>query len=201
MGDHADHFEIVEEDRLRASWYALLSHLLSAPPQQVTLNMVAGLSGDETDLGRAIKSLSDVAVRSRPEGLTEEYFNLFIGIGQGELLPFGSYYLTGFLNEKPLARLRDDMGRLGIARADDVVEPEDHISSLCEIMAGLITGEFGEPASLATQQEFFDAHVGCWAPRFFEDLEAAKNAAFYMPVGTIGRHFMAVESQAFEMAA
>ncbi len=134
-------------------------------------------------------------------GLEEEYFNLFIGVGQGELLPFGSYYLTGFLNEKPLAALRVDMDELGIGRVEGVKEPEDHIASLCEMMAGMITGAFGEPVSLDRQRAFFDKHIGCWAPRFFEDLQAAESAAFYMPIGSIGSVFMTVESQAFEMAA
>jgi TorA maturation chaperone TorD len=152
-------------------------------------------------LGQGIAALSAAAKAARPDALEQEYFDLFVGVGKGELLPYTSYYLTGFLNEKPLARLRGDMAELGIGRADDVKEPEDHISALCEMMAGLITGAFGAPADLATQRKFFDSHIGCWAPRFFEDLEAAKSAAFYMPVGTIGRMFVAIESQAFDMAA
>ena len=117
------------------------------------------------------------------------------------MLPFCSYYLTGFLNEKPLAALRMDMDELGIGRAEGVKDPEDQIASLCEMMAGLITGAFGEPVGLDRQRAFFDKHIGCWAPRFFEDLQAAESAAFYMPVGLIGSVFMTVENQAFEMAA
>src|SRR3546814_14918156 len=93
------------------------------------------------------------------------------------------------------------MARLRIARTDDVKEPEDHIAALCEMMAGLITGSFGAPADLAEQRHFFDTHIGCWAPRFFEDLQAAQSAVLYMPVGTIGRLFLAVEAEAFDMAA
>src|SRR3546814_1226921 len=92
------------------------------------------------------------------------------------------------------------MAGLRIARADDVKEPEDHIAALCEMMAGLITGSFGAPADLAEQRHFFDTHIGCWAPRFFEDLQAAQSAVLYMPVGTIGRLFLAVEAEAFDMA-
>ena len=100
-----------------------------------------------------------------------------------------------------MARLRGDMEKLSIGRAEDVKEPEDHIAALCEMMSGLIMGAFGPPAELGVQREFFDSHIANWAPRFFEDLQAAKGAAFYMPVGTIGSLFLAVESQAFEMAA
>src|SRR3546814_17222152 len=86
------------------------------------------------------------------------------------------------------------MARLRIARADDVKEPEDHIAALCEMMAGLITGSFGAPADLAEQRHFFDTHIGCWAPRFFEDLQAAQSALLYIHAGPIGRLLLAVEA-------
>ena len=194
-------FEITEEDHLRAQWYGLLARLLSTAPDQTLLTTVRGLTGDSSELGRGIQTLAAAARAVTPEAVREEHFNLFVGVGRGELLPFGSYYLTGFLNEKPLARLRDDMAELGIARADDMKEPEDHIASLCEMMAGLITGEFGAPVDLTRQRRFFTTHVACWALRFFDDLQAAESAAFYMPVGAIGSIFMTIECQAFEMAA
>ena len=193
--------DIAEEDRLRAQWYSLLAQLLSAAPDAATLDLARALTGDGSDLGKGVTALAAAAKGATVTGLEEEYFNLFIGIGQGKLLPYGSYYLTGFLNEKPLAALRVDMDELGIGRVEGVKEPEDHIASLCEMMAGMITGAFGEPVGLDRQREFFDKHIGCWAPRFFEDLQAAETAAFYMPVGLIGSVFMSVESQAFEMAA
>jgi len=201
LGSMATQVRISEEDQLRAGWYALLAQLLSREPSEALLQMMRGLQGDESELGQGIKALSAAARGTTTDTAKQEYFDLFIGLGQGELLPYASYYLTGFLNEKPLARLRSDMARLHIARADDVSEPEDHIAALCEMMAGLITGSFGTPAELAEQRAFFDPHIGCWAPRFFEDLQAAQSAVLYMPVGTIGRLFMAIEAQAFEMAA
>ena len=193
--------DIAEEDRLRAQWYSLLTQFLSAAPDAVTLDLARALTGDGSDLGKGVTALAAAAKGATVAGLEEEYFNLFIGIGQGELLPYVSYYLTGFLNEKPLAALRIDMDELGIGRVEGVKEPEDHIASLCEMMAGMITGAFGEPVGLDRQREFFDKHIGCWAPRFFEDLQAAESATFYMPIGLIGSVFMSVESQAFEMAA
>ncbi len=201
MGGIAAQVSIAEEDQLRAGWYALLAQLLSGEPSEARLQMMRGLAGDDSELGQGITALAAAARGTTVETAKQEYFDLFIGLGQGELLPYASYYLTGFLNEKPLARLRGDMARLRIARAEDVSEPEDHIAALCEMMAGLITGSFGEPADLEEQRKFFDSHIGCWAPRFFEDLQAAQSAVLYMPVGTIGRLFMAIESQAFEMAA
>ncbi len=201
--------QIPEEDQLRANLYSLLGTLLARAPDSETLKRVGSLSGDDSEFGQAIRALAQAARATDAQKLEDEYFNLFIGVGQGELVPYGSYYLTGFLHEKPLARLRLDMKDLGIARIDDVKEPEDHIAAECEMMAGLITGAFGgQPdqaaeggADIETQKKFFDTHVGCWAPRFFEDLEAAPSAAFYMPVGTIGRLFMAIEREAFELAA
>jgi TorA maturation chaperone TorD len=193
--------DIAEEDRLRAQWYGLLARFLSAPPDAATLELARGLVGDDSELGKGVKAFAAAAKGATVEALDEEFFDLFTGVGQGELLPYASYYLTGFLNEKPLAALRQDMDELGIARAEDVKEPEDHLASLCEMMAGMITGAFGAPVDLDKQRWFFDKHIGCWAPRFFEDLQAARSAAFYMPVGMIGSVFMAVESQAFEMAA
>jgi len=201
LTDEVAQVEIVEEDRLRAQWYALLAQFLSAPPDAATLKLARALTGDATELGHGVTALAAAAKGATVVGLEEEYFNLFTGIGQGELLPFGSYYLTGFLNEKPLAVLRQDMDELGIGRVEEIKEPEDHIASLCEMMAGMITGVFGDPVGLDRQRTFFDKHIGCWAPRFFEDLQAAETAAFYMPIGLIGSVFMTVESQAFEMAA
>jgi len=194
--------EVNEEDRLRAQMYRLLAGLLARQPDRAALDRVAVLSGSEgSELGRALAALGRIAASSDPAVIDDEFHDLFIGVGRGELMPYGSYYLTGFVYEKPLARLREDMARLGIARAEGVHEPEDHIASLCEMVAGLIEGDFGEPADLETQRRFFDAHIGPWAGQFFADLEVAKSARFYMPVGTVGRVFMEIEATAFEMAA
>jgi TorA maturation chaperone TorD len=191
---------ILEEDRLRAHQYQLLGRLLARPADAALLRVTGGLTGDDTELGRALGDLASRAGQATPEAASREYHELFVGIGRGELVPYGSYYLTGFLNEKPLAKLRSDMARLGIARADDVKEPEDHIAALCEMMAGLITGAFGAPLDLAEQRAFFSRHLAGWAPVFFEDLEKAESAWLYAPVGTTGRVFMGIEKTAFAMA-
>lgn len=194
--------QLADEDVLRAQLYKLLAALLARIPDSDLLHRVAQLSGDSsTELGRALAALADAARTVDPAAVDDEYHELFIGVGRGELMPYGSYYLTGFVYEKPLARLRSEMARLGIARADNVKEPEDHIASLLEMMAGLIEGAFGARADLTEQRNFFDAHVGPWAGQFFADLETAKQAEFYVPVGTIGRVFMEIEATAFEMAA
>ncbi len=191
--------EVAEEEVLRAQLYRLLCRLLAAPPDAAFLATVAGLQGDESELGTALGALAEAAAATSAETAGEEFHELFIGLGRGELVPFGSYYLTGFLYERPLASLREDMTRLGVARSDDVKEPEDHIASVAEIMAGLILGEFGAPATLAEQRAFFDKHLDPWAEKFFEDLETAKAASLYRSVGTVGRCFMGIEASAFQM--
>ena len=191
--------DIPEEDILRARFYALLGRLLAAPTTEDDLQNIRSLEGDETELGTALGSLATIAAKTSLEAATDEYETLFIGVVKGELIPYASYYLTGFLQEKPLAELRGDMVRLGIARSEDLVEPEDHIAVVCEMMHGLITGAFGDTTPIEIQKDFFDSHIRPWASRFFQDLEAAESAVLYMPVGTIGRVFMAVESKAFEM--
>ena len=190
---------IAEEDALRANLYAMLARLLAAPPDQETIDTAAGLGGDDSDLGQGITALAKVAAASRASGVEREYNALFIGLGRGELLPYASFYLTGFLNEKPLARLRGHMAQLGIERSPDVKEPEDHIATLCEIMAGLIRGTYGDPLSVEDQHAFFNTHLATWAGHFFTDLEAAAGSVFYAPVGKIGRAFMDIEIEAFRM--
>lgn len=191
---------ILGEDRLRAHPYQLLARLLAGPADAPLLRLASGFTGDDTEFGRALGSLAERAGQTTPEAASREYHDLFIGIGRGELVPYASYYLTGFLNEKPLAKLRSDMARLGIARAEDVKEPEDHIAALCEMMAGLITGAFGAPLELPAQRAFFERHLAAWAPVFFADLEKAEAAWLYAPVGTLGRVFMGIERTAFAMA-
>ncbi|WP_422176752.1 TorD/DmsD family molecular chaperone [Aestuariivita sp.] len=193
--------EIAEEDRLRADFYNFLGLLLAGPPDQMVLDQCAGLGGDETDLGQAIATMSRVAKASKPQTVVREFNALFIGLGRGELLPYASYYLTGFLNEKPLAQLRSDMVVRGITRAQNVYEPEDNIASLMEMMAGMIVGRFGAPATLEAQKTFWAKHIGPWAGHFYSDLEAAKNSVFYASVGTAGRVFMDIEREAFRMTA
>ena len=190
------------EDRLRADLYNFLGLLLAGPPDEMLLAQSASLSGDDTDLGQAITQLAQVARVTKPKAVTREFNALFIGLGRGELLPFASYYLTGFLNEKPLAALRGEMAARGIARAANVYEPEDNIASLMEMMGGLIVGRFtGGAADLDAQKAFFNKHVGSWAGHFFDDLAAAKNSVLYASVGAVGRAFIDIEREAFRMIA
>jgi len=187
-------------DALRAATYRLLARFLAAPPDAEALLVASRLGEPETELGRALSLFARIAASTLPAQAADEYHELFIGVGRGELVPYGSFYRTGFLNEKPLALLREDLAELGIARAAGNPEPEDHIASLCEVMAGLAEGRFGE-TGLATQQRFFDRHLAPWAGRFFADLEVARAARLYQPLGTVGRLFVEIERTGFALAA
>ena len=191
---------IAEEDRLRADLYNFLGVILSGPPDEMLLAQTAGLTGDDSALGQAITTLAKLAKVTKPQAAESEYNKLFIGLGRGELLPYASYYLTGFLNEKPLAVLRGDLAKRRITRAPNVFEPEDNIATLMEVMAGLIVGRFADPASLGDQKEFFNRHIAPWAGHFFADLEKAKSAVLYAALGSVGRAFMEIEREAFRLA-
>lgn len=193
--------EVSQEDRLRADLYNYLGVMLAGPPDQVLLEQTAALTGDETPLGAAIQGLARVAKVTKPKAAQTEFNALFIGLGRGELLPYASYYLTGFLNEKPLANLRATMANFGMTRSADVFEPEDNIASLMEMMAGMIIGRFGRAANIEEQKQFFNAHVGNWAAHYFSDLKAAKSSVLYASVGDVGVALMDIEREAFRMTA
>jgi TorA maturation chaperone TorD len=188
-----------EIDLARSAEYALIAALLLQAPDAATLARLAGLQGDTTPLGNAHAALAKAAEAVDAETIEREYFDLFIGVGRGELLPYASYYLTGFLQERPLARLREDLSRFGLERADGHFDPEDHLGTLCEIMSGFAGGRF--EASPTEEAAFFAAHVAPWAARCFADLEKADAARFYATVGTLGRTFIEIEAEGFAMEA
>jgi TorA maturation chaperone TorD/DNA-binding transcriptional regulator YdaS (Cro superfamily) len=191
--------QIDEIDRLRAVEWGMLAVLLGRAPSGETLRQVAGLKGDATELGMAHVALGEAAAATDETRAGREYFDLFIGVGRGEFLPYASYYLTGFLHERPLARVRADFEKLGIERDGPRSEPEDHIAILCDVMANFASGEIA--ADLATQRAFFEAHIKPWAIRFFADLEISQRAEFYRTVGRVGRTFLELESEAFTLPA
>jgi TorA maturation chaperone TorD len=188
---------IDDVDAARAQEYALLAALLSRAPSADLLTRLAELRGDASPLGIAHAALGEAAAATTAQRVEREYFDLFIGLGRGEILPYASFYLTGFLHERPLARLRDDLIRLGIERAEGVPEPEDHAAILCEIMAGVVGGAFATPAG--TDRDLFKKHLAPWIGRFFSDLERAEAADLYRHVGALGRVFMDIETEAFAL--
>jgi TorA maturation chaperone TorD len=184
-------------DLLRSHEYGLLALLFGRAPTQDVLARLASLQGDASPLGLAHIRLAEAAAAMDPDAISREFFDLFIGVARGELQPYGSYYMTGFLHDRPLARLREDLARLGIERVEQTREPEDHIAILCEVMAGLASGRFDTVPG--ADRAFFDKHLKPWAPRFFADCETAGAARFYKVVGSIGRLFFEIEADAFAM--
>lgn len=191
--------EIDELDAARADEFELIGALLWRAPTAETLAALQGLRGDASPLGMAHLALAEAAAATTPDAVRDEFFELFIGVGRGELLPYASYYLTGFLHERPLALVREDMGKLGLARAERVGEPEDHLAVLMDIEAKLIRGEAaGEGVD---EQSFFARHIRPWGERFFADLETARAARFYRAVGRVGSLYLSIETQAASLPA
>ena len=185
-------------DLARAHEYALLGRLLTRAPDVSLLDLIAGLRGDATPLGLAHAGLAEAADKADAGTVEREFFDLFIGVGRGELMPYGSYYIAGFLHERPLARLREDLAGVGIERAEGQYESEDHAAILCEIMSGIAGGQF--PAPAGADRQLFEKHLAPWLGRFFLDLERAEGADFYRRVGTLGRAFIEIESEAYALS-
>ncbi len=185
------------EARLRAGTYSILANLLASPPDQQMLDLLKQIDRSEgsadTLLGAAWHMLAAAAEKASPSELDDEYHDLFIGLGRGELVPFGSWYMTGFLMEQPLAKLRDDLARMGLERQEGVCEPEDHAAGLCDVMS--IINTEGEVVALDIQWQFFERHMLPWMPKFFRDLQQAKSASFYRAVGQLGEQFIEVEKE------
>lgn len=191
-----DSLTLPPEQRARADAYRLLGLLLAAPPNSDLLAILKDIdvgAGEQTQPWRELRTAASTAKIS---ALEDEYQQLFIGLGRGELNPYASWYLTGFLMEKPLADLRTTLAQMGFNRLDHTSEPEDHAAALCETMA-LIIAE----GSLSFEQgkEFFQTFLASWLQRFFKDLEAADSANFYRAVGRLGRKVMEIECQYYSM--
>lgn len=188
------------EDEVRANTYGLLGVLLAKPPTQEVLDRLSAVEleagSEDSPMGVAWRTLAMAARRAALDALDDEYHDLFIGVGRGELMPYGSWYLTGFLMERPLAQLRRDLRLLGFERQESVSEPEDHAAALLETMSLMIVSP---EVSDQQQRHFFNRHIEPWMGRFFEDLEEAESASFYSAVGALGQRFMEIDKQYLAM--
>jgi TorA maturation chaperone TorD len=186
--------------QLRANTYALLAALLAMPPAEALCDRLAAIDvppgQQEAGIVGAWRLLKLAAERSSVAMLDDEYHALFIGVGCGELVPYASWYLTGFMMDKPLALLREDLRRLGFERPAEVSDPEDHVAALCEVMATVIVSDdIGE----ASERHFFNEHLAPWMGAFFDDLQEAGSAVFYRAVGRLGSEFIALEQRYLAM--
>ncbi len=185
---------------MRASVYEFLGRLLASQPTEEILQVLRDIEDVDASEGQVAMGwelMKQSALKTDASAVGDEYLDLFIGVGRGELVPFGSWYVTGFLNEKPLALLRKDLDEIGIERQEGVKESEDHIAALCDAMAIIVRS--GAEVSLAKQQRFFKDHLDPWATTFFKDLQTAKSAHFYRSVGFFGEGFFSFESRLLNM--
>lgn len=178
-----------QQQTIRADIYLLLSTLFRQQPTNELITFLSELETEQSEsaMQQAWNQLKQAAIESQPEALADEYQELFIGIGRGEVVPFASWHLTGSLMEKPLASIRHDLALLGLEREEQVKEPEDHFSALCEVMS-VLTGEEEE-----LQQVFFNKHLGTWFESLTKQVKSAKNANFYRAVAELAQAFMTLE--------
>lgn len=192
--------DVLPEERMRAGLYHLLAHFLFTPPGDELLKISTELDYDRsTKIGEALVGLVNEAKNTDATSQAAAFHELFIGLGRGELVPFGSFYLTGFLNEKPLAKLRQRLDQLSIERDFKQSLTEDHIAVLMDIMANGILGVYGTPFSYSTQRVFFIKEIDTWAPAFFKDLKSQDVSALYKAVGQVGCCLVDIEREAFSM--
>ena len=199
------HSSALDEETARAEVYGLLAAIYYAPPTPDILAQLrvaataaptpgAFLQEPWTNLVAAARTCSDAAIR-------DEYNTLFGGMGKPEVYLFGSHYLSGFLNEKPLAALRGDLARLGLTRMDAMSDTEDHIAYLCEVMRYMIAGDDVAVANLTAQRKFFADHLQPWVLAMCDAISTHPKAKFYGALAEFTRAFVSVETQGFDMLA
>ncbi|OED37505.1 hypothetical protein AB833_23335 [Chromatiales bacterium (ex Bugula neritina AB1)] len=189
-----------EADLDRANLYSSLGALLAAPASKEhceALRELPLIEEPDTALGIAWVLLKSAAESYSLEQINDEYHDLFIGVGRGIVVPYGSWHITGFLMEKPLGALRADLRALGFERVEGVKESEDHIASLCQAMAAIITAE---DISFDTEKSFFNEHISVWADSFFNEVLQTERAGFYRAVAELGKGFVELEKQYLKMS-
>lgn len=189
------------EEAARAELYGLLARLFYGPPPQEFLDAIAHSQSDgEGVLHHAWNALAAACSHAESEKVRDEYETLFIGVGKPEIMLYGSYYLSGFLMEKPLAALREDLARLGLARDESMPESEDHVAALCEVMRYLIESGDAVTGGLSNQREFFMTHLQPWVIQMGDVVIAHPRAELYAEVARLAKQFFEVELQAFDMS-
>jgi TorA maturation chaperone TorD len=193
----------LDEETARAEVYGLLAALYYAPPTpellaqlRVAVTQAPAEGGFLEESWRAVVAAARAADDA---SIATEYNTLFGGVGKAEVHLFGSHYLTGFLNEKPVARLRTDLAKLGLERDEAMPETEDHFAYLCEVMRYLIAGDDVAVANLTQQKAFFGDHVQVWVNGMCSAIAKHPRAKFYAAVAEFTRAFVSVETQGFDM--
>jgi TorA maturation chaperone TorD len=193
----------LDEETARSELYGLLALVYYAPPATEYIAQLRVAATDAPAAGAFLeepwRALVGQARSLSDEAIHLEYNVLFGGMSKPEVYLYGSHFLSGFLNEKPLARLRTDLAGLGLARDEGMPETEDHFAYLCEVMRYLIAGDDVAVANLTRQREFFTTHIQPWVMTMCDDLQKHPKAQFYAAVAELTRAFMSVEAQGFDM--
>jgi TorA maturation chaperone TorD len=191
------------EELARAELYGLLARLWLAPPDAELLQQFAVAVTQAPESGARLEAPWQALVGALRQcsaaDAAAEFDALFLGVGKPEVFAYGSFYLSGFLNEKPLAALRTDLAALGLGRDADALETEDHIAYGFEVMRYLIAGDDVAVCNLAQQRRFFRNHLQPWVERLLDTVQAHPRAATYAALAAFTREFMRVETQAFDM--
>lgn len=192
------------EDQVRADFYALLAHLLSRAPDDRVLQsiVITQEPTDEasTELTEAWRALSAASAVVTHDALVEEYETVFVGVGRPPVILYGSFYIAGFMMEKPLAELRDDLAKMGFLRNAEVRESEDHLAAVCDVMRALILGDLTDaPAEITAQKVFFEKHLKPWVFKCCTAIQVYEKSNYYKRVAKFAEQFFAMESEAFEM--
>ncbi len=192
------------EDAARARWYGLFASLFRGPPPAQWLAAIASRrgedesAGDDSPLGRAWNDFARACAQADAGAVREEFDTAFLGVGKADVIPYASYHLGGYLNDRPLVELREHLAGLGLSRRADIGETEDHLSALCETMAWLIAGDAGPARDYAAQRAFFRRFVAPWHESLAETIEHSGVTDFYKHAARLLREFVAVERQAFD---
>jgi len=191
------------EELARAELYGLLARLWIAPPDVELLMQFRVAVTEAPQPGAFLEAPWQALVAAMrataPETAASEYDALFGGVGKPEVFLYGSYYLAGFLNEKPLALLRADLAQLGLARDETRGETEDHLACVFEVMRYLIAGDDAAVSNLEQQRRFFRTHVQPWAEQCLDAVDAQPRAVLWREVAALTRAFVQVETQGFDM--
>jgi TorA maturation chaperone TorD len=195
----------LDEETARAEIYGLLAQLYYVAPTPDLLSALRVAVTEAPAQGAFLeepwRALVGTAREMGDQAIAQEYDALFGGVGKPEVYLFGSHYLTGFLNEKPVARLREALAGLGLARDEAMPETEDHIAYVCEVMRYLIAGDDAGFANLTSQSAFFSEHLQPWLGLMCDAISAHPKAHFYARVAEFTRAFANVEAQGFDMLA
>ena len=193
----------LDEETARAELYGLLAQLYYARPTPDTLAALRVAVTEAPAAGGFLQEpwqqLVGAARAQDDEAIAAEFDRLFGGVGKPEVFLYGSHYLSGFLNEKPLVRLRSDLAALGLARGEAMPETEDHVAYLCEVMRYLIAGDDVAVCNLTAQRNFFATHLQPWILQLCDALQGQPAAHFYAALAQFTRAFVAVETQGFDM--